>query len=523
MSSSQEVFELRREGSLDEAYKMALEVIATNPNDDWNIKALAWCLYDLIKKSSSQNKYSDAKNYLVKLESLKIDPSDDILISCVKNAKVLADQNKKIILDAKEKSKKGEHKEALKLFRLAIKAFPDDIDLNNQYAWEIQKEVKVIANEKKINSFELKKLFAEYIKLKNERPSQLHSLFLFYANKIKDSEDFNFISFLKLWDLKNLRGEDFQPNHFEGKTYPSLAEKIVQHSFKIILNKNLYTEVDYFIPFLEEAIDRFPENIWLTYYKAKILHQLNRNDEALGFLIPVVKEKITEYWTWSLLAEIINDKDAEKSFSCYCKALLCNGEEKFTVNVRLKLAEMLIKKNLWNEAKHEISTVVKIKEKDGIKLSEQLIDWQNSDWYGNSIERSSNVDFYNSNKNMAEEILLDSMPWLETCIGDTFVIPDKPDKPRRKLYIKLNYEIIEAKISDNKYDIKNKYSYGDAIKIKGEYNKSNIFNVFSIEDRKSSEKWDIFKWRTGNLVNFYINIFLINIKVWTFLSGELEI
>ena len=47
MSSSKEVFALRKEGSLDEAYTMALEIIEADPNDEWNIKAIAWCLYDL--------------------------------------------------------------------------------------------------------------------------------------------------------------------------------------------------------------------------------------------------------------------------------------------------------------------------------------------------------------------------------------------------------------------------------------------------------------------------------------------
>jgi len=40
MASSKEVFELRRGDSLDEAFTMALVVFESDPNDEWNIKAL---------------------------------------------------------------------------------------------------------------------------------------------------------------------------------------------------------------------------------------------------------------------------------------------------------------------------------------------------------------------------------------------------------------------------------------------------------------------------------------------------
>jgi len=94
MSSSKEVFALRKAGSLDEAYAMALEVIEAEPNDEWNIKALAWCLYDLTKRSVSQNNYSTAKIYVEKLEGFQIGQLDEILLKSVEHAKVLASPEK---------------------------------------------------------------------------------------------------------------------------------------------------------------------------------------------------------------------------------------------------------------------------------------------------------------------------------------------------------------------------------------------------------------------------------------------
>jgi len=501
MSTSQEVFALRKAGSLDEAYAMALEVIEAEPNDDWNIKAFAWCLYDLVKRSVSQNDYATAKIYVEKLEALSISELDEILLKSVEHAKVLASPEKKIILQAKEKSKQGNHQEALTLFRQAIQEFPDDIDLNTQFAWELQKEGKLIFEKEKVDVLQARKLLADYIKLKNTRPDRVHSLFLRFAAKITDRDEFNLISFLKLWDLNNLTEEDFEPFTKDGKTYPSIAEKIIQHGAKLILDKKLSQEVDFFLPFVDLGISSFQENIWLPYYKAKLLHLVNRNTEAVEFLIPVVKEKISDYWTWSLLAELVIEADKEKAISCYCKSLLCKGEDKFIANVRTKFSELLIQKELWSEAKFEIASAIKAKEAEGAKVSDRLKDHQQKDWYKNATEKKSNNDFYNSHRQVAEEFIFHSLPWLHSCIGETFTIPEKPDKPRRKLFIKLPKEIIEVVISDRKFNTSRNFKVGDAISVKGEYDKEKIFQLYLLEKRVSSESWDLFEWHKGNVIH----------------------
>lgn len=500
MSSSKEVFALRKEGSLDEAYAMALEIIEADPNDEWNIKAIAWCLYDLTKRSVSQNDYTTAKNYVEYLEALQINEFDEILVKSVEHAKVLASPEKRIILQAKEKSKQGNHQEALTLFRQAIQQFPNDIDLNTQFAWELQKEGKIIFDTDKVEVQKARQLLADYIKLKNERPSQLHSLFLRFADKITDRAEFNLISFLKLWDLNNLREEDFETFTKEGKTYPSIAEKIIQHGAKLILDKKQNQDVEYFLPFLDTGIKRCQDNIWLTYYKAKLLHLINCNEEAIEFLIPVVKEKISDYWTWSLLAELVIEVDKEKAVSCYCKSLLCKGEDKFIANVRTRFAELLIQKELWSEAKFEITSAIRAKETEGAKVSDRLRDYQQKEWFKNAAEKRSNNDFYSSHKQLAEEFIFHSLPWLDGCLGETFTIPDKPDKPRRKLFIKLPKEVIEIVVSDRKFNTSRNYKQGESIRVKGEYDKEKIFQPYLLEKRTTQDSWDLFEWHSGNII-----------------------
>lgn len=503
MPTSQEVFALRRSGSLPEAYVMALEIIETDPNDEWNIRALAWCLYDLAKQAVSQNDYHLAKTYINRLEELEISEVDDILVNSVGRIKILAAPGSRVVLQATEASRQGNHQEALTLFRQAIQVFPDDIDLNTQYAWELQKEGKLVFNNEEVDVQQARILLAEYIKLKNPRPSILHSLFLKFAYKLADMLEFNLINFLKLWNLSNLTEDDFTPYTRDGKSYPSIAEKVVQHAAKLILDHNLYGEVDFILPFLNTCIGKFQENIWLPYYKAKLLRLANRNEEAVEFLIPVVKKKIGEYWVWSLLADLVIEK--ETAISCYCKSLLCQGEDKYIASVRTKFAELLIQKELWNEAKFEIATAVRIKELNGTKVSDKLRDYQQKDWYINAANKKSNNDFYISHKQLAEEYIFTSLSWMEGCLAEKFTNPDRPDRAKRRLFVKMHTEIIEVVISDKKFNTSKNYAVGDSVKIKGEYNNERIFQIYLLEKRDSDNNWDLFEWRKGTVVQAIMN------------------
>ena len=594
MANSTEVFALRKEGKINEAFEMASRLIEFDSNEDWNAKAFAYCLNDLIKKAVSENNYVLAQSYSNKFDLVKLDEYDEILIKTVKNAKItanpdmrialqarqlsfdnrdqealplfktavsrfpndkdlcknyawslskvlreainsedkilrnqllldysvieenidderlihsmtylkdLADDERQIIRDAKEKSRNGNHQEALDLFRQAIRRFPDDIDLNEQFAWELQKEGKIIFEGENIDTLKVRTLLAEYMRLKNKRPSQLHSMFLRFADKIMDKEDFNFVAFLRLWDLKNLRTEDFESFKKEDKTYSSIAEKVIQHGGKLILNKKMSQEVETFLPFLDLGIEKFQDNIWLTYYKAKLLYLINRNEEAIQFLIPVVKEKISEYWTWNLLAELFAETESKMTISCYCKSLLCKSEEKFLTNVRVKFVDLLVSNELWKEAKTEIELIIQAKEAEGKSINEKLINYQSKGWYKEINAAKNNFDFYNSNRQVAEEFIFHSLPWFEACIGESFTIPDNPNRPRRKFFIKLPIETIEIVISERKFNTSRGFQFGSSIRIKGEFDKDKNFQIYLLEKRETTEQWDIFDDFSGNAIH----------------------
>ena len=53
MITSREVFAKRKEGAIDEAYQIALQLMVKPGVDEWDRKALGWCLVDLIKRNGT--------------------------------------------------------------------------------------------------------------------------------------------------------------------------------------------------------------------------------------------------------------------------------------------------------------------------------------------------------------------------------------------------------------------------------------------------------------------------------------
>lgn len=52
---SKKVFALRKEGKLQEAYNLATSLLNSDKDDEWNKRAMAWVLVDIIKIEINKN------------------------------------------------------------------------------------------------------------------------------------------------------------------------------------------------------------------------------------------------------------------------------------------------------------------------------------------------------------------------------------------------------------------------------------------------------------------------------------
>ncbi|HCK92919.1 MAG TPA: hypothetical protein DHW71_08030 [Gammaproteobacteria bacterium] len=334
----------------------------------------------------------------------------------------------------------------------------------------------------------------EYLKLKVETPSLLHSCMLQLAYKTAKEDKINMGAFVKFWGLDNLRPEDYEQGLSDkGDTYPSTAEKVIQLATRHAFQNNATPELLYLLPFIDRCIMRFPENIWLKLNKAKALLATNQNQEAMSYGIQVVKNKPHDYWAWELLGDIHQASNTEKTFSCYCKALLCSKDIGFVSKVKIKLAKLLEKNELFPEAKLEIEQVIQYKTEKEHKIPQEAERLTKTHWFAETQSSQSNQELYTSHAPLAESILYENLPWYQAVIGNTFSTEDKQGKTKykRKLYIKTKSFPLEVIIPESKLTF-SKNNLGTGINIKGEFDSLRRFQVYAIDERKADSDWDIF-------------------------------
>ncbi len=259
--SSRQVTALRNAGELDAAYSMALQLIERDANDKWNILAYAWTVYELAKQALRTNDFIAAKNYLKNLDRIKINEEETVLLKSIAHIQKEINPELPILRDARNVAKQLPHNSAIVILRETLQLFPDDKDLCNDFAWLLHKELERAFDTSEPDAQKISKLLAEYVDLKNTRPSILHTTFLRFAYRISNHKSFNFLIFLRLWDLNMLRDDDFYPFFIDHqKNNPSLAESVLIHAATITINTQNLFDAAYLLPFLEKNIDILTKN-----------------------------------------------------------------------------------------------------------------------------------------------------------------------------------------------------------------------------------------------------------------------
>ncbi|CAI8805268.1 Tetratricopeptide repeat protein [Pseudomonas sp. IT-194MI4] len=497
MTTSTDVFAKRKQGDIDEAYRMALELMGASQVDNWDRKAFCWCLIDLIKRDAKNGNQENLPHYRRQLESIEVDSSDDVLAKGIRNALSLCNPHGQQISQAKTLSKDGRHAEAAAVYRKVWADGATDKETQTSFGWELYKHSKELMAANSVNLGAVKRNLHDYLKLDVEKPSLLHACFLQLATKLAGQDKFSMLVFSRLWELEYLRPEDFERYHAEdGKEYPSLAERVIQQAGKEAAASDNVQDLDYIVPHINAAIERYPDNIWLKLDKAKVLMSLGRNDEALTFGLQVAKAKASDYWAWGLLGDIVSRTDWQAALGCYCKALSCRADDKFTGKIRLKVAQRMLECNDWAAAKREIETVMHSKENEGHKIPEAVADLASQPWFAGTQANASNRDYYKAHASTAEALLFSDLPWLEANAGEKFTVPGKEDKPKRTIFLKTSSVPTEAVIPESKLECK-KLAPGDAVRVKGEFDDNQRFKIFVLENRNSESLWDVFSEKIG--------------------------
>ncbi|GFD75179.1 hypothetical protein KUL113_45990 [Tenacibaculum sp. KUL113] len=281
---SKTVFELRKEAKnllgieklnkLNYALSIARKLYSDDPYDEWIQKALAWVLIEFCYHQIDDNKLKEAEKSFNELNAIDFQSYEDEIIENQKNIlRPRIDTNYSEVHKAKELSKNGNNKEALAIFKNLISQNRLTELHHKSYGWIIYRYIK--AEESNLSSVEVRTFLRDYMNLKNERPSMLHSMILNFAlNYSKTHSDFKFYTFFLLWNPQNLRYEDLHDGtNKNGDNIPSLISRICRE----FVNSNTVINIEEFLGKIdldkETVLDLFRETIFWNIFN---VHKENR-------------------------------------------------------------------------------------------------------------------------------------------------------------------------------------------------------------------------------------------------------
>ena len=437
MSDSKEVFRLRKAGQVDEAYALARDVLATPNANDWDIRAMSWCLVDLLKRAARQKNWSEMASFAGELEKLPVPEGDDILEQQRRFALSLAEKGRHEILSARNLSKAGQHDKACRIYqdlhtRGAL--YPAD---HSGYGWDLYRWTKDILSALDTPPpaaiGQARRNLNTYMKLAIDRPSPLHSCMLKIALQLASGNHLKLPVFLELWGTENFLPDDLDRfTTTEGRTLPALAEKVVQRAAKDAAAAGDTSAITGLMPHLKAMMDRYPDNPWFRQSLVKFLSCLGRQDEARSQAILFAREKSQEFWAWDLLGELQDDQ--ELRIACYCKGLLCPTEEDFIGRLRLKLAQELSNQGHPSEARGEIEAYLAHRQKSGYRVPPEVEDLTQAPWYTATVATVPQKGFYARFAPRADEILFKDLEWINACVGESYTLEENR-KTFRRLYV----------------------------------------------------------------------------------------
>lgn len=269
--ASTEIYDLRREGRLDEARQRAEDLLRQDNTSQDVWKAYAWTLIDICKRELKQGNIDVARQiseYLSRLRfNTEYDEFAETLVKKIQQLKLSVNPFYTQIQEAKELGQNGDNDRAWGiLHQLAINGnLPKEAHEN--YGWTIYRYLRDHINT--LNSIEVRTQLRDYINLENERPSNLHSQILNFAlNYSKQDENFKLVSFLRLWGPANLRDNEFEDSRGnDGKPIPSLMSRIA----RAVVNYS-YEEIQEFVDILprkkEEFVEMLKEQFFWKIYRS---------------------------------------------------------------------------------------------------------------------------------------------------------------------------------------------------------------------------------------------------------------
>lgn len=490
--SSSVIFRLRKDGKLPEAFEKVKKLIQSKSEYDlWEVNAIYYVSIDLIKSSgSSQVIFHECKSALRTI----LPQIDDSKMR--KWCEYWIDWNP-IQAEIKSCETREDYEGAINLYCQWFSQCGITLRAATSLAWTIDKYIRKLLEEKKINVQAIKRSLNFFCKYCGKADSSARSAVLNHARIFAKKLDFKlnnlfkFAIFFMMWGPDCMK-EEWEPRTYENKKLPPLAIDIFSMAANQIVDLNDKELASKFIPHLERAIeDRSAQkdSQWLFYRLSQLLALVDRKDEAIERLRKVVEWNATSCWVWKAMGDLYLPDD-EKAVAFWCKAISCPGDDEFKIKSHRQLLEYFIRHSINNRAKAEATLINNLYSSNEWKIKEELQSQINTALEYKGDEVADNTDFYKSHCKEAEVILFEAYPWIDCMVTDIYVKKDS-NKKKASILVSSDTKLEKRSISYNL--LKECYiEIGDVFQIKGKLTDKGV-DIFQIKQNRETDKWSLFK------------------------------
>lgn len=387
--------------------------------------------------------------------------------------------------NAKAAYKNERWQEAESAYRQILLENPDNEYANAGLGWVYFKWNKALLAKGRAAMEVVRRNIWKWLALRNDKTDVLYGLMLVQAKTLADNSILTMHIFLQWWDLANL-----QPDHWkkwtndQKVTFDSIAVQVIRIAAKEVTKDPGVCSSDLSVTasWVDMALANDPENLWLIYYKGKLLLKLDRAKEAVNYFKSVVQQKLREGWAWHYLAEAMEESSDELTLACACKAVAESPADK-SLRMRFHLARLLVKAQYFEEAKALIECMHTIAADYAVQMPKEVEEIKRHAWYANTDPSDDIENWIKKRGTEALGIFTAHLPWEQGCVGKTFV--NAKQKTRVTIVLKEGDTIA---VSANAFGLR-KMKEGDPIELKKEADSSGKVSVLELRKRSGS-RWD---------------------------------
>lgn len=424
------VYDLLMEGSLDEAYAMALQTGQKSNATDRDKRSYGYVLMKLIKREAQAGNRDKVYQYWNELAPISLRISDDKFESGKRGAlyTVYPEYSKTWSL-----YKERNYREAASLAYQMYKINTTIQEIEKLLLTALYQAIKEIATKPNPQVREVKPLLDVYFSISGVNRRFYDKYVWNYIVKFEkeatslDLGEYYLATMKLVLDpecYQRVKKETVPSGATKGSEYwESMYYKMTNHVLKHIEGSNN-------VPLLKAVCDSVAEHegsitedeaYWINWRRGKILLACKEYEKARECFMNKVESKGNEYWVWMTLGDTYvegtsNIGAPESSsliaMSAYCNGLWRNPDIKYVAAYKLKLAHLMVQREEYEAASIEVSEVLARPDVVGKKNIEVAKKLQSASWYVVHTKEKNNRTFYQTYKTIILDELYPDEPWV---------------------------------------------------------------------------------------------------------------